>query len=72
MPEPTPAASIASLAAGADERRKTPGVPDDFEAEALRLERLMLSFASGDPERAMIVHRYNTICARLGVPSGDK
>jgi len=51
-----------------DQSGRTPS-PD--EAEMLRLERRMYDLAYDDPERAKVVRRYNALCDKLEVPSGD-
>lgn len=42
------------------------------EAEMRDLEQQMYALNYDDPERAKIVRRYNALCDKLGVPSGDK
>lgn len=40
--------------------------------ELFRLERQMQLLRHDDPERAVVVDRYNALCDELDIPSGDK
>ena len=45
---------------------------DEREREMRELERQMHAMAYDDPKRRAVVDRYNAVCDKLGVPSGDK